>query len=234
MPNEEEIEDEAARPQDDPRHGRAVAAAIAAYRVDHPPLNCWMASPSYLDLYIRGLHRAKVEIGNALITIFDEQGKVAEEFPYLQSESAFDVAEQRLGTGRVNEVRDESDEGGGAPDPYLRAADEEAVRSFRKLHAAPGEARHYLREAIRTLEAITAHLPDSENACLALLHEADGALGEGKRETARKLIANAAALPDATSFTGGGARRDCLRAVTALDRDMAPGSQPANRFTVKP
>ena len=80
-------DDEFVRPQDDPRNQKAVADAIAAYRTEHPPVNCSVATPYHLD-DLDGRRRAHVTIEDAEVTLFDEKGAVVSTFVYLQSENA--------------------------------------------------------------------------------------------------------------------------------------------------
>ncbi|WP_323130970.1 hypothetical protein [Sinorhizobium medicae] len=216
-------DDEFVRPQDDPRHREAVEAAIAAYRAEHPPVNCWVETPYHLDLYLGGRRWAHVAIEDAEVTLFDETGDVVSTFPYLQSESAYEVVERRLGVGRIEEVRDESDEGGGAPDPSLRRLEEQEARDFREQHGGSGEALYYLRQAVSGLEKFSVSLPENEKESLALLCDAATALEAGEPRAARVMVARALSLPEDKSFSWGVARRHCVRALAVTERDIDAG-----------
>ncbi|MDE3767569.1 hypothetical protein [Sinorhizobium meliloti] len=215
----EDNDDYFVRPQDSRRYQKAVGDAIAAYREEHPLVNCWVGAPLYLELYLEGRRRAHVALESAEVTLFDEEGAVVSTFVYLQSESAYELVEQRLGVGRIEEVRDESDVGLGAPDPDLRSSDERDARVFREKHGGSGEALYYVREAVADL--VSPLLSSAEKESLALLREAETVLGEEEREAARDLIAGAIALLDKRSIGGGAAWKDCARALAAIERDMS-------------
>ena len=139
------------RPQDAPALLAAREEALAAFRADHPPIDCWIDSVAKVDLYLAGTRRATVDRGRAQITVFEREGNAAGITVYLRSENPYDVAEARLGISRVTEVRDESIDAMDIFSSLPRDREDAEAAAFRCAHDPEDEIFRYMRSAAGTL-----------------------------------------------------------------------------------
>lgn len=213
------------RPQDDPRYIAVAKAARQAYRVQHPPVNCWIDSVQEIDLYLDGRHRARVLTDKATAHLFNNNGNVTDSLVYLRSETPFDAVERHLGIGRVAEVRDDSNEGGGEISGRPRNMAERSARAFRQDCPEAGEAGHYLREAIHTYEFFGGPVIPAGREWRSMIETALDALAQNDRKAARSTILMAVADVNTDLILDWQmAWVDCARAAEALRRDLAAES----------
>lgn len=209
------------RPQDDPRYVAAAKAAREAYRAAHPPTDCWIDSVTTMDLYLEGRHRARVFTGKARADILDDMGDPMASITYLRSETPFDAVERHLGIGRVSEVRDDSDEGGGEISPHPRELSERSAREFRASCPPSGEAAHYLREAVGTCEFFGGNAVPAVREWRGLIGDALDAIAAHDREAAhRSVLAALSGMDEDAILDWQVAWVDCARAAEALRRDL--------------
>lgn len=211
------------RPQDDPALRAALEKRFAEFRREQPPINCWIDKVGTADLYLNGVRRALVDRRRALVMFYDGQGAPASTVVYLRSESAYDVAESRLGMERVAEVRDESDEADEILSPVPREREERDAAEFRSRHASDVEAFHYLRSAVKLLR-LQGSASGKSAPVVDLLLQAIGAEVQDQHEQAAKALREAIALldsPGADPFFGEPALADCRRALEATERHIA-------------
>lgn len=225
MPGTFDLDDDtewSGRPQDDPRYIAAAKAARQAYRAKHPPVTCWIDSVQEIDLYLDGLHRARVLTDKALAYLFDDSGNVAGSLIYLRSETPFEAVEKHLGIGRVAEVRDDSNEGGGEISPRTRKLSDRHARAFRKDCPPAGEAERYLRDAIHTFEFFGGSTTPRGQEWRNTVEKALEALARNDRKGARSTILLAlTGMNKDLLLDWQMAWVDCARAAEALRRDLA-------------
>lgn len=209
------------RPQDDPNYIAAAHAARQAYRAKHPPVNCWIDSVQEIDLFLDGRHRARVLTDKATAHLLDDNGNVTTSLIYLRSETPFDAVEKHLGIGRVTEVRDDSNEGGGAISARTRNMSERSARAFRKQCPATEEAERYLREAIHTCEFFGGPVIPAAREWLKLMEKALEEIAQGDRKAARGILLEALiGMKKDAILDWQVAWVDCGRAAEALARDL--------------
>lgn len=210
------------RPQDDPRYVAAADAARRAYRAKHPPVNCWIDSVQEIDLYLDGKHRARVLTDKATAHLFDDNGNVVGSLIYLRSETPFDAVEKHLGIGRVAEVRDDSNEGGGEISGRPRNMAERTARAFRQECPETREAGRYLRDAIHTYEFFGGPVIPAGREWRSMIETALDALAQNDRKAARSAILMAMADMNTDLILDWQmAWVDCVRAAEVLRRDLA-------------
>jgi hypothetical protein len=209
------------RPQDDPRYIAAATAARQAYRAKHPPVNCWVDSVHQLDLYLDGRRRARVLTDKATVQLLDDDGNVTGSLIYLRSETPYEAVEKHLGIGRVEDVRDDSNDGGGEISPRPRKQSERSARAFRKDCPAAEEADRYLRDALNTFAFFGGPVMPAGRAWHRAIEAALDALAQGDRKTARTtILAAVAGMNKDTILDWQVAWVDCARAAEALARDL--------------
>jgi hypothetical protein len=215
------------RPQDDPALRAALDKRFADFRVEHPPVNCWIDKVGTAELYLGGVRRALVERRRALVILYDGQGEPTSSVVYLRSESAYDVAEAHLGIERVAEVRDESDEADEILSAAPREREDQVAAEFRSRHASDVEAFHYLRSAVKLLR-LEGSATEKTSPVVDLLLQAIGAEVQDQYEQAVRAIIDAIALlesPPTDAFFGDPALADCRRALEAIERHVAVQSK---------
>ncbi|MBN9252623.1 MAG: hypothetical protein J0I86_18955 [Mesorhizobium sp.] len=175
-----------------------------------------------IDLYLDGLHRARVLTDKALAYVFDDSGNITDSFIYLRSETPFDAVEEYLGIGRIAEVRDDSNEGGGEISPRTRNMSERSARAFRKECPRAGEAGRYLRDAISTYKFFGGPVLQAGREWRGMIETALDALAHGDRKLARSTILMAlTSMNKDLLLDWQMAWVDCARAAEALRRDLA-------------
>lgn len=211
------------RPQDDPVLHAAREKHFAEFRRAHPPVTCWIDMVGTAELYLDGVRRALVDRRRAIVVLYDGQGAPTSSVVYLRSESAYDVAEARLGIEPVSEVRDESDEADEILSAAPREREERAAAEFRSQHASDVEAFRYLRSAVKLLR-LEGSAIGKNSAVVDLLLQAIGAEVQDLHEQAVRSIKDAIALldsPATDAFFGDPALVDCRRALEATERYIA-------------
>lgn len=209
------------RPQDDPRYLAAARKKREAYRAAHPPVNCWIDAVQTIDLYFDGKHRACVLTGKALAHVFDENGNTVAALTYLRSETAFGAVEKYLGIGRVAEVRDDSNEGGGEISALTRDLAENDARAFRAACLPSDEASYYLRDAVKTCEFFGGTVTPPGRKWRSMIDGALSAIAGNDRKAAQDIVLAALAGMDKHAILDWQvAWVDCARAAEALRRDL--------------
>lgn len=191
------------------------------YRIAHPPIDCWIDTVENVELYQAGILRAKIERVNARISFLSPEGNTIAAMLYLRSEDPFEIVETHLGIGRVDEIRDESDE---AEDPISalpRDISEREAGEFANTHRGVDEVFFYLHAALRILE-IDHDDPDVMAARTEVL-EAIAGLKRAALRMALTHVQRAIVVLESRSAAlfAGAALIDCRRSLLALERHVA-------------
>lgn len=211
------------RPQDDPKLHAALEKGRAAFRREHPPVDCWIDGVQTIELYQGGIVRARVERGRSQITYFDDKGDAVAAAIYLCSENPYDVAEAHLGIGRVGEIRDESNEAEEPISSYPREHEERHAAEFSSRYVdREDEIFLYLRSAVSALRMEAkggGNMPDVkpllDAITAAVMDEYDAAL------THVRAAAEALETREMSMLLGRPALADCRRAILAIERHIA-------------
>lgn len=217
------------RPHDDPALLRLLNTERARFRAERPPFDCWIDCVSIIELYQRGVLRARVTRGRAEIAFLNSDGGPESSIIYLRSENPYDVAERHLGIAPVAEIRDESNE---AEDPISslpRDWEARDAEDFRRRYSdREDEIFHYLRQAVRILD-LGEKVEPAEPDLAALLAAITSAARNGYEDALVQVRAALAALegraPGRSDDLNG--RRECRRAILAIERHLAIQNRPA-------
>lgn len=212
------------RPQDDPALHAGLQRRCAAFRLEHPPVNCWIDTVQTIELYLDGARRALVDRGRALIMFYESDGAPAASVVYLRSENPYDVAEAHLGIPRVAEVRDESLEAEEMISAAPREQEDREAEEFRSRYYSDDEILRYLRSAISLLRHESVAATGAHSPIIEILLKAIGAGVLDQHAQALGLVQQAAsALESRTAdrFFGDPALVDCRRAIEAIERYIA-------------
>lgn len=214
------------RPQDDPA---LLNAERARFRAERPPFDCWIDLVSAIELYQRGVLRAKVTRDRAEIAFLNTAGGVESSIIYLRSENPYDVAEQHLGIAPVAEIRDESNEAEQPISSQPREWEARDAEEFRRRYSdREDEIFHYLRSAVRILSLGGKDNRDEPD--VAALLSAIGSAALNAYENALVQVRTAVAALEGRApgrFVHLGGRRECRRAILAIERHIAIQKRPA-------
>lgn len=217
------------RPHDDPALLRLLNTERARFRAERPPFDCWIDGVSTIELYQRGVLRARVMRGRAEISFLNDDGGAESSIIYLRSESAYDVAEQHLGIAPVAEIRDESNEAEEPISSLPRDWEARDAEDFRRRYSdREDEIFHYLRLAVRILnlggKKETAEL-DLAALLAAITSAARNEYDDALVQVRSALAALEGRAPGRADDLNG--RRECRRAILAIERHLGIQNRPA-------